>query len=76
MGLLLKLHLSNYATKNTQDFGITAKSTNVIVLFLHISVTGDERCHIDLFNDYTALIYVNVKCKHKHIRPFLHVSVL
>ena len=31
MGLLLKLHLSSYITRNTQDFGIT---TNVIVLFL------------------------------------------
>ena len=31
MGLLLKLHLSNYATRNTQDFSITA---NVIVLSL------------------------------------------
>ena len=31
MGLLLKLHLSSYATWNTQDFSITA---NVIVLFL------------------------------------------
>ena len=31
MGLLLKLHLSSYVTRNTQDFGITA---NVIVLFL------------------------------------------
>ena len=32
---------------------------------------GDERCHINLFNDYTASIYVNGKCKHKHITPFL-----
>ena len=31
MDLLLKLHLSSYITKNTQDFSITA---NVIVLFL------------------------------------------
>ena len=31
MGLLLKLHLSSYITRNTRDFGITA---NVIVLFL------------------------------------------
>ena len=31
MGLLLKLHLSSYITRNTQDFSITA---NVIVLFL------------------------------------------
>ena len=31
---------------------------------------GEERCHIILFNEYTASIYVNVKCKHKHIRPF------
>ena len=30
MGLLLKLHLSSYVTRNTQDFTITA---NVIVLF-------------------------------------------
>ena len=36
---------------------------------------GDERCHINLFNDYTASIYVNGKCKHKHIRPFSHVLV-
>ena len=63
MGLLLKLHSSSYVTRNTQNFSITA---NVIVLFL----TSDEKCHINLFNDYTALIYVNSKCKHKHIRPF------
>ena len=31
MRLLLKLHLSSYITRNTQDFSITA---NVIVLFL------------------------------------------
>ena len=31
MGLLLKLHLSNYVARNTQDFSITA---NIIVLFL------------------------------------------
>ena len=31
MGLLLKLRLSNYVARNTQDFSITA---NVIVLFL------------------------------------------
>ena len=31
MGLLLKLHLSSYVTRNTQDFSITA---DVIVLFL------------------------------------------
>ena len=31
MGLLLKLHLSSYVTRNTQDFSITA---NFIVLFL------------------------------------------
>ena len=31
MGLLLKLHLSSYVTKNTKDFSITA---NFIVLFL------------------------------------------
>ena len=35
----------------------------------------DERCHINLFNDYTASIYVNGKCEHKHIGPFLHVLV-
>ena len=34
MGLLLKLHLSSYITRNTQDFSITA---NVTVLFqLHV----------------------------------------
>ena len=64
MGLLLKLHLSSYVTRNTQDFS----TANVIVLFLLRS--GDERCHINLFNDYTASIYVNGNCKHKHIRPF------
>ena len=63
MGLSLKLHLSSYVTRNTQDFSVTA---NVI------PVTGDEGCHINLFNDYTASIYVNGKCKHKYIRPFLH----
>ena len=31
MGPLLKLHLSSYVIRNTQDFSITA---NVIVLFL------------------------------------------
>ena len=40
-----------------------------------ISATGDERCHIKLFNDYTASIDVNGKCKRKHITPFLHVKV-
>ena len=39
-------------------------------MLLCYSVTGDERCHINLFNDYTASIYVNGKCEHKHIRPF------
>ena len=31
MGLLLKLHLSSYVARNTQDFSIAA---NVIVIFL------------------------------------------
>ena len=31
-----------------------------------------DRSNINLFNDYTASIYVNGKCKHKHIRPFLN----
>ena len=64
MGLLLKLHLSSYVARNTQDFSITA---NVIVLFL-LRVMKDVI--INLFNDCTASIYVNGKCKHKHIRPF------
>ena len=63
MGRLLKLHLSSHVARNTQDFSITA---NVIVLFL-LRVMKDV---INLFNDYTASIYVNGKCKHKHIRPF------
>ena len=66
MGLLLKLHLSSYVTRKTRDFSITA---NVIVLFL-LRVMKDV---INLFNDCTASIYVNGKCKHKYIRPFLHV---
>ena len=37
-----------------------------------ISVMDDERCHINLFNDYAASVYVNGKRKHKHIRPFLN----
>ena len=37
MGLLLKLHLSSYVTRNTQDFSITA---NVIVLFLFSDYTA------------------------------------
>ena len=50
MGLLLKLHLSSYAARNAQD---SSTATNVI--YCAISVTGDERCHVNL---------------HKHIRPF------
>ena len=61
MGLLLKLHLSSYVTRNTQNY---------CKCYCVISVTGGERCHINLFNDYTALIYVNGKCKLKYIRPF------
>ena len=67
MGILLKLHSSSYVTRNTQDFSITAKC------YCAISVGGDKRCHINRFNDYTASIYVNGKCKHNHIRPILHV---
>ena len=66
MGILLKLHLSSYVARNTQDFSITAK------VITAISVTGHERCHINLFNDYTASIYMNGKCKHKHNIPFLN----
>ena len=65
MGLLLKLHLSSCVTKNTQDFSITANVT-----FIAISVMGDERCHINLFNDYTVSIYVNGKCKHQSTSDF------
>ena len=64
MGILLKLHLSSYVARNTQDFSITA---NVIVLFL---LRVMEDVNINLFNDYTASIYVNGKCKYKHNRPF------
>ena len=60
MGLLLKLHLSSYVARNTQDFSITA---DVIVLFL---------LRVMKINLFTASIYVNGKCKHKHIRPFLN----
>ena len=67
MGLLLKLNLSSYVTRNTQDFSITTK------YYCVISVTGVEICHINLLNDYTASIYVNGICKHMHIKPFLHV---
>ena len=66
MGLLLKLHLSSYVARNTQDFSITA---NVIVLFV-LRVMKDVI--ITLFNDCTVSIYVNGKCEHKHIRPFLN----
>ena len=34
MGLLLKLHVSSYVTRNTHNFSITAVTANVIVLFL------------------------------------------
>ena len=66
MGLSLKLYLSlSYVARNTQNFCITA---NFIVLFLLRVMKGD----ILICYDYTALIYVNGKCKHKHIRPFLN----
>ena len=68
MGLLLKLHISSYVTRNTQDFSITSKC------YCTISVTGDERCHINLFNDYTASIYVNGKCKHSLFYMFRYTS--
>ena len=65
MVLLLKLHMSSYVTRKTQDVNITA---NVVVLFL-LGVVKDVG-HINLFNDYTASIYVNGKCNHKHIWLF------
>ena len=66
MGLSLKLHLSSYVTRNTQDFSITA---NVIVLFL-LRVMKD----VILICLMTTLpqFYVNGKCEHKHIIPFLN----
>ena len=63
MGLLSKLHISSYVPRKT----------HYCKCYCAISVMGDERCHINLFNDNTASIYVNGKCKHKHNRPFLHV---
>ena len=50
MGLLLKLHLRSYVARNTQDFSITAKNCA-------ISVTGDERCHINLFNSIRPSLF-------------------
>ena len=67
MGLLLKLHLSSYVARNTQDFSIIYYKCHCAIF-----VTCDERCHINLFNDYTVSIYVNSKRKNKHIRPFLN----
>ena len=64
MDVLLKLHLSSYVARKTQDFSITAKC------YCAISAMGDERCHVNLFNDCTVSIYVNGKCKNKNIRPF------
>ena len=32
---------------------------------------GNEKCHVSLFDDYTASIYLNVMCMHKHIRLFI-----
>ena len=63
MGLLLKLYLTSYVTR----------LQHYCKCYCAISVTGDEIWHINLFNDNSASIYVNGKCKHKHIRPFLHV---
>ena len=54
MGLLLKLHLSSYFARNTQDFSIAA---NVIVLFL-LWVMKDV-----IFICLMTTIYVNGKCK-------------
>ena len=65
MGLLLNLHSSSYVIRNTQNFSITA---NVILLFL--SRVMKDAILICLMTDYSALIYVNGKCKHKYIRPF------
>ena len=61
MGLLLKLHLSSFLTRKTQDVSITA---NVIVLF-PLCVMKD----VILICLMTTLpkIYVNSKCKHKRI---------
>ena len=66
MGLLLKLHLSSYVARKTQNFSITA---NAIVLFL-LRHMKDVILFCLMFSVYTDSIYVNGKCKHKHIRPF------
>ena len=63
MGLLLKLHLSSYITRNTQVLAL-------LQMLLCYLCYCDERCHANLCNDYAASVYVNGKCKHKHIRPF------
>ena len=70
MGLLLKLHLSSYVTKNTQHFSITA---NFIVLFL-LRVMKDVilSCLITTLPQFMGMASVSML---KHIRLCLHVNV-
>ena len=60
MGVLLKLHLSSYVARKTQDFSITA---NVIVLFLLWVVK-------DVMLICLMTVLPQFMCKNKHIRPF------
>ena len=66
MGLLLKLHLSSYVARNTQDSSITA---NVIVLFL-LRMMKDVIV-ICLMTTLPQFMWM-ASVKHKHIRPFLN----
>ena len=65
MGLLLKLHLSSYVARKTQEFSITA---NVIVLFLLWLIK--DVILICLMTTLHQSMYVNSKCKHEHIGHF------
>ena len=38
-----------------------------------ISVMDNEIFNVNLFNEFAALIYLNLLCEDKEIRPFLYV---
>ena len=64
MGVSLKLLFKQLRRKRDTKFYRYCKC------YRAISVMGNEKCHVYLFNDGTASIYLNSQCKHKLVRPF------
>ena len=59
MDVSFNVIVSSYVVRKTRDFSSTPKCYGAI------SVIANKKCHVNLFNDCTATIYLNAQCQQK-----------